>query len=525
MFGKEGLLKKKETIFFIAVLFIIFSFNSCQARNSIIKTDVKIDIYEDFTFDILITNNIDTDFWSTKDWVIGLGSEMQNVTIYDRSGLITPKEITPLENDYTQYIIDTHYGGSDGYKPIYIQSTRNSLEKINDYMHKVNLLLGIHNGDISDENVTVTLNFPKSMYFPKLAEESPITFSYYNPNGYFHFMFLNGLESFVKISDENKVFYVENKSLLINGTQRAIKNRDCILSYPLYEKDAIIISIGNIKELSKNNDSDAIGIYMHDGWIIVDEDYYNGAPIEEKVGLVVLHELTHYSNYFGPQDNYPQWLEEGSAVYSSIKYAERTFDINNLSDDTQLSLYNVKPYPSVLTYWYDTNKNFYETNYSYELPSGSLYSLYGFVINHYAQTYGEETLVSSLYELKNKPSLWRNESDNSDRELNSAAIKSLLVKSKSNISEEDLFFPDRALFLSNYTQFEEKMNQFLMPSESVVHYPFKMEYLLEGLLIGLVVLFILFVVFVLPILLLIFLIKKITSKKKKVKKNIKRFNK
>src|SRR4030042_2682530 len=104
------------------------------------------------------------------------------------------------------------------------------------------------------------------MVFLKSTEEGEhATISYYNPGGYFQFMFLSELDNFVKISDESKTFFVENRPLLVNGTKKAVEKRDCILNYPLNKKDSLIISLGNTKELSKDNDSEASGLYMGEG--------------------------------------------------------------------------------------------------------------------------------------------------------------------------------------------------------------------------------------------------------------------
>ena len=174
-------------------------------------------------------------------------------------------------------------------------------------------------------------------------------------------------------------------------------------------------------------------------------------------------------------------------------------------------LYDIKPYPEILKYWYDLDKDFYETNYSYNFTGGGLYSLYGFVVNHYAKTYGEEALILSLNEIRNKPALSGNKSSLSEEESDYAAIKSLITNSKSNISEEDIFFPDRALFMNNYSQFEEKMAQFMIPPNSAVHsnFSFNSEDFFSLLIGGGIVLFII----LLPILLIIFLVKRLTRKK------------
>jgi hypothetical protein len=521
--------KKGKVIFFVFIFLMILSFNFCKAEKSLFLTDIKVDIHEDSTFDVLITHQMDFDVWSTKDVNIGVGKEMQNVIISDDLGIITPKNITEYDNSIG-YKFDTHYSGSVGYKKIYISSKGNSLEKLNDYLYKLNLIWGVSAGDSSDEDVILTLNFSKSMSLIDFTggetnvteTNSSIKVSYHNPSGNFDFILLseNELDTFIQISDESKTFFVENKSLLVEGFKDVLKNRDCILNYPLYEKDTMVILLGNTSEFIEN----ASGFYSGE-LIMIDKNQYPTQDNEiylskEKIGGILMHELTHYSNAFNYVGTHQlKWVDEGSAVYSEINYLDRIFDINNLSDYRQLNLYQIKPKSPVLNYWYNFHTDFIKANYSYNISESDLYSLYGFVINHYAQTYGEEALISFFNDLKTKSNSLKGTEDFSEEKLNEAVINSLIIYSKQNISKEDIFFPDTALFINNYSQFEEKMAPFIMPttiSEEKTNFG---DVDLISVIIALVaVLIVPIIIIALPIILIIFIIKKLKSNRGKKKK-------
>jgi len=525
MFEKGEVSKKGRTIFFFFIFLMILSFNFCKAEKSLFLTEVQLDVHEDSTFDIFIIHQMDFDVWSTENVNIGVGKEMQNVIISDDLGTIIPKNVTEYENSIG-YKFDTHYSGSPGYKKIYVNSKGNSLEKLNDYMSKLNLIWGISAGESSNEDITFIVNFPKSMSAVDFTggetnsteKNSSIKVSYHNPGGNFDFIFLSEDEPgrFVQISDESKTFFVENKSILVEGFKDILKNRDCILNYPLYEKDTLIILLGNTSEFTEN----ASGFYSGE-LIMVDKEQYplkNGEIYlsKEKIAGILIHELTHYSNAFNYVGNRQlKWVDEGSAVYSNINYLDRIFDVNNLSDYRQFNLYQIKPKPLVLKYWYNFHTDFIKANYSYNISGSDLYSIYGFVINHYAQTYGEEALISFFNDLKTKSNSLKGTEDFSEEKLNEAVINSLIFYSKHNISKDDIFFPDTALFINNYSRFEEKMAPFTMPTKIEKGKNNSGNVKLSEMIIASVIVFVVPIIFIaLPIILIILIIKKIKSKNK-----------
>jgi len=422
---------------------------------------------------LFIKRAINTDYWSNENWTLTLGRELTKPVIYDTKP-IKIKEEKESDNSIS-YVFDSHYAESSGEQPLYANSTGNLIEKINEYLEQINLPIGIFRSNQSNESVVITIHVPESLVFLSSLEEDKtdfkpedkLKFLYYNPRGYFSFIFLKKEheDKFIELEKDNKVFFIQNESLLVSSVKEALRNEDVIFNYPAEKKDFITIGLGNTTRLNREN-VDAAGLYLPNDVILIDKSFYEKFFNEslwstnESLVTVLIHELTHYSSYYEYTTKvYPKWLEEGLAVYSEIKYAEKNIPEALKNSPAYASLHSTKPSIELLERWYENNESFEEVSYEFSGPE--LYSIYGFIVNYYANAYGETNLKFALNYLRDKEA---NENREEEAEnLESLAEFSLSLFSGNNVNKEELFFPKKELFLQNRTMFIEEMLKFSRP--------------------------------------------------------------
>jgi hypothetical protein len=513
---KDRLIYKKLIIIHLLIFFSILIVPFCSA-NSEFHSTVILTVNEDSTYDFLLIRSFDTDYYGTKNWTMSLGSPFKDVQIYDDFGNITI--LNKNENkDYTDYTFDTNYRYGYGYRPIYFSSKGNSLIEINEYLYRVEFGFGSFG---SNEKMTVNVSLPESINLISLKgydkldfdyKKRNLNFVYDNPDGLFRFTLIknSGIANFSEITYDNKLFFIERNEILENAVNRSLNDTPLIFNYPIGEKDFIIIAISNLSAL---NISAAGGVYEYDGLILINKDKFsiNGsyASSEDNVLLTFFHEFTHYSNSFITDSTYPTWLEEGSAVYSNIKYVEKyshDSKVNALSPTIKISI-------SSLENWYFANRTI-ESLYANVSEYYLSYPVYGFLVNNYAKSYGEERLEVSLNEIRNKK-LAIKDRFLSDQELEDITINSFISNSGQNLTEEDILFPDKKLLFENKTAFEDKMKNFTFQGYNRKDYSFSQQFSSSEIKMMLIGIIAIIIIIGLPIILLVLIIKFIRKKKNK----------
>jgi len=421
------------------VLLSLFFIPICLATT--IETTVDVEIKEDLSFDLMITRNIDTNSWSNMDWEMNLGSELKNVKISDEKGDINLKKTENVVG-YKIYTFDTHYTAAEGMQPIYVSSLDNNLIRINNDIYQLKIPMGVFKSEISDENVEIIITLPSSLSFLSSTgydKKDGMKFSYNNPYSIFLFSFIKEKDSYIEIKDDNKIFFADKR--VEANLREALRNKNLILNYPSGKNDFIVVGVSNTPDLDKKN-VDVWGLYSADNLILIDDSLLN--KDSNDVVSILLHELTHYANYFTfNKPTYPTWLEEGLGVYTEIKYDGGSR----------------KPKIDVLEKWYGLGSSFSTVSLSKE----ELFPLYGFPVNYYSSVYGENILKSALNEIGNKKKAKEDFYGTvSDRELE--IITSETLAAFAGVDESELFFPKKDIFLEDSGRFENVMKAFIADS-------------------------------------------------------------
>ncbi len=465
---KRGL----SLIIVLAFCLYLIPFAYCQTKTSF-DTSIELNVLNEENFQVGITTLMDTSFWSPEDWTIILGNNLKNVKVSNEKGNINIKE-TKEEGDWISYIFNAGFTSSSGFKPIYINST-GTLKKINDNLYLLYLPVGTYWSESADENIKINIKVPSSLEFLTaegynkkdfVSNGASITLNYKNKDSYnILFMKKEASNQFTSIQDDNKEYFVENNEKLIKGVNELIINKDLVTDYPYGKKDFIVISISNTSSLDKNN-IDVWGLCYQNNLILADNSLIRDGSKEELTS-VLIHEFTHYSkNSYFSKFIYPNWLTEGLAVYSEIKYIAKTFPDFGGNIPSNLNLYSRQPDLQTLNLWYEKDKDFFTEDYLETFTNQELYPLYGFPINYYAKTYGENNLKSVLASIKQK----KQNEENKFGYLKDSQLRDIVLNAFStfsnNLSRTGLFFPSKNVWNSDKNQFEKEMNSFIVQSIS-----------------------------------------------------------
>ena len=375
-------------------------------------------------------------------------NDQKNIQIYDSYGNAMIKGTEKKGEDLTFYNFDLdHIGTING--PIYVNS---SGELKNSSYLRLGFSIDAYNTDITYENVTLQVNFPDSLTLftqcdysiPRFcAYTKNTTLHFINPSGNVYFSFFNS-NDFSQIEDSNKVYFVENNSTLAESVRTGLERKDLILNFPKEKEDAILVTFGNASEIAKEKVG---GVYLPTENAIIIENGQSNTAIQNFLKDEFLHELTHYSNYASSQKhNFPDWLEEGSARYTEVKL---------LDLDKPNSNYWKPSLRSLEGDWY----NLSDANYISYLNSVKSYKYWigGFIVNHYAQTYGENALRLAFMDIDRKVEI---ETNTTNDTIEKISEDSLIRFSGANITKMDLFFPQKELFFQNRTEFEKSIINF-----------------------------------------------------------------
>ena len=451
---------KKRGILIICLVLFLTAIYSINAYETITNTTMNITIRDSLKYDLYVTRNVDTGIWDNRDTSATLGDSLNYVEISDESGEITIKS-KAQNNNQTMYIFDTSYATKQGIKPIYIQSTNNDLIKINDYILELRLPMGVLKSETSSEEINVMLSIPDKLSFLTAKKYNKLntnrlSMKYKDPNSLFLFTFLkSGSEDkFTEIKKEGKIFYVENNEKLVAAVNDMLANTKLIAGYPEREIDFIVVTIADLSSIN-TEDSDPWARFSADNMIIVSPDLIAKGTHEEIVSIL-LHELTHYSNYLAyNQQILPGWLEEGIAVSTEVKYRE-TFEDSGGKIPASIGLYDSKPTMSSIRKWYRIYKDFESMGETNLLSNEEKYALYGFVINYYEKSYGISAIASAIKDMSNRKNIKDDETIKKDN-----IYSALITMSNKPITQDDIFFPMRDIFLEDTEAFANGISKFV----------------------------------------------------------------
>lgn len=440
-----------------------------------INGNENVVIHKDLTYDISFTFDFSSAyFFDEKNWSFDFDKNLENVIIYDDAGLLDIHQ-TREETMWKTYFFDARYGSKGLPKRIYVNAT-GKLVVPNDKIARLTYgTYTFEGGKIFDYLVNMTVRYPSSLSFISADVHSKINSSaedtkgivsrnYLNPGAYRALAFFqnDARNDFVEMSEGTQTFLVQNESVLLSAFSQTLPHIALIKNYPLSQNDTLTIVRTPTQgiEYQPDNATSYDGSYVTDNMILL-SDQLTG---EQEISSVLLHELTHYAQFSSPSQKIYgslEWLKEGEAVYTEIMYeAQRS---SSLSDSANLQMYQRKIDPVVLEHWYQTGKEFSNSSESDGFSAGELYSIYGFVINHYVTTFGAEAFYTALQKTTDQL-------DAKQRDYNEFAsvtkaetllLKNLAEASGKPLQREDIFFPERGFFLSNKEQFDAVMEPFV----------------------------------------------------------------
>jgi hypothetical protein len=441
-------------------------------KRTMVNTTINITINEDLTYDVAFDHKIHTLFWNWLGWSWRMSDDLKRVTIEDEIGDIPIKNADKNES-YNIYYFNTNYKAfQDKYRSLIIRSRRNEMTKLDDKMYLLAFETDNFKSSFCDNPTIINIKLPSSLKFMTAnrynkdivaMRGNEISFYLLNPEPSLNFLFIktDSIKNFKEINADNKTFLVEDNERLLKGVFDALENRDLILDYPAGKKDLIVIGSSNISSLY-NKTVDIWGMALTNNLILIDDSLLKTGS-DEEVTSVLIHELTHYSenSYFG-WFLYPEWLTEGAAVYSEIKYIKKKFPDFGGSIPTNLDFYQRMPIQKNIEKWYTKDKDFFITNINETYMADELYSLYGFPLNYYSETYGEDTLKESLKEIRDKKIVEERRIAYIDYGyFENLTVKYFMKNSNQENNRENFFFPKKQLFLSDQAKFFEEMKPFI----------------------------------------------------------------
>ena len=485
---------KSLCLFYLPLILVILSVPSCLAAKSEVRTNVTINVYADMTYDFHMSKDFGELRFGTQNWTWYFMNEQKNVQIYDSYGNAIIKSAEKKGEDLTFYNFDlNHIGPISG--PIYVNSSGEL--KNSSYLH-LGFSIDTYNTNTTYDNVILQATFPDSLTlltqcdfniskFCAYAKNATLSFT--NPSGNIYFSFFNS-KDFSQIEDSNKIYFVENNDTLNESVTTGLEHKDLIFNFPKEKEDAILVTFGNASEIAKE---EVGGVYVpNENAIVIEKE-------QSDTEDAFLHELTHYSNYAGSQEHiFPDWLEEGSARYTEVKF----FDLNNPNSNyLKPSLQNLEQD------WYNLSDANY-LSYLNDVKSYK-YAIGGFIVNHYAKTYGEGALKLAFIDIDRKVEIEANATNDTIEKISE---DSLIMFSGANITKIDLFFPQKDLLVQNKTAFEKIMMNFTSDQRSYNYGNGDMSvFFYAGIVIGIIL------VFAVPVGIII-VIAKFLARKKKTKR-------
>ncbi len=467
---KRLLIRQKKILSLLVILFAIFclSLGTVTATGKV-DTKTTITIHDDFTYDLLITNTWDKNIFDEygtlakhqlyprfldNTYKAYLG-KLEDISFSDENG-----EIPIVDQNYSYYAdLESRTGEASGNTYTYSISGKGpSLAKYNRWVVRVDM--GIDSKyypKLIDTNEEVIINYPDklSLYevnqdglISKKEEKGRLILKYINNGDYtvdVNF-FDNTNQSVIKRRVGSNNFLIENNTNFIEPFEEAMEHRDLITNYQDNGLNIIITP----SKVNRTENIEAIGLFIGNRIVLIEEDYLNNVTTKDSITSTILHELTHlsvvessksYNNYLGP------WAVEGIAVYTETKYYD-TFFPNNKGLNPFTQYYETKPLKKTIVEWYEKHNADFKNKTQKEFFAG--YPIYGFIVNHYAKTYGEEAFLTAIKESADE--ITKNVTD-----ADHIFIRHLISASGKDITSEDIFFPERSLFLSNREEFLKEM--------------------------------------------------------------------
>ncbi|HLC53584.1 MAG TPA: hypothetical protein VJK03_03490 [Candidatus Nanoarchaeia archaeon] len=448
--------------FSILVLVIILMCLTVEAKESLNDT-IVIKINQDYTFDVNITRTFNVNsVYGYMNWTEYFG-ELNEVLISDEKGPVKINYVID-RNGHKAYSYDLNYQYMQGNHKVFIYSKENKMQKVNEDLWLITLPIESFGMNLIDDNKKLIVHDTGSeLTFFSIGDVQPDfeiyqkrEFNYKNFYGdlYILMVDLDFFDKYVLIQDGKKKFYLQNDSRILEQFNDVLYRQNPIFLYNKWNEGVGIISLGDANNL-KNNTFDVWGLAYRNGLIVIDNELA-GKSSDAELKSILIHELAHLSKFFVyPSTQYPEWLEEGIAVYSEVNYIDREFPNFGGHIPSSLALYNQKPEKELLEKWYTKGKSFSASDLNITFSPGELYSLYGFVINYYSKKYSEEKLRENLDKFySGESSIIEQEGYISEEKINTLVVNSF------GLSIDEISFPEKALLESNRQDFYEKMDNF-----------------------------------------------------------------
>jgi hypothetical protein len=451
-------------IFFI-IFILIFITNMGNAA-----IDVPGQIYIELVNETIFNFDWFQDFsslvsGSDSNWTFAISEAHKNVVFFDNQGELPIYEIKN-ENGLDFYKVGVRFGLPNIEKGINISSRNSDLFLVSENLSQLSIdTLSIQRRGAINENFKVKITYPASLQllgenmwaFDANNSNSTYTATYLNPQGFLHFTFINkGTEKFVEKEIDNKTFYIQNDEALLEAFDEALIYKNLIWNYPIDKKDKIFITFSNLTRLDPN----LLGFYTTDNLITINKDR---ALKKDEIVTVLLHELTHYSDYsLYENNNFWQGLDEGFAVYTELKYLDEKYKDYNGYIPNSSWLFPRKPSREDLELWY-TNAN-QEVPYSLIAFMNNVnwtiinsYPLAGFIINYYRMNEGDETFKRGI----ERGIKLRQIAERDFSGVNYASIQALYLRGLIEVSDlknrEELLFPQLQLYREDKEKYFELM--------------------------------------------------------------------
>ncbi len=452
-------MSKRLILIAVILAFSLALLNPVSAEDKNVYTTLTLDIKEDLTFDFSYSVDFDSDDWFNIKRTFFINKEYSNVRIYDSERRL--KIVDQYEDERNNnYVHTIDYGKSEGRKRLYINATGKLYDKGTGIYHWD---AGFYSGAglilNSLEKRKVILRYPRSMKFisasgdglESVREGLGFTELNYGPEVSGLIFTLSDKEvydSLLRLESGKNVFFVQNDSLLEQLALESIDGLKFIMDFPRE---------GKVYVLFDERDNE-IAEYERNRVVFVNKSYLESRP-RDKVISTVLHELTHYAVVEKWAKYYPEWLDEGVAVYTEIKFLDEAYYKANRSfedyywDDKKIE-------KEILYEWYGKGEYLEELDPSeFEFK----YDYYGFLINYFAKTYGEDRLRYALSEIQRRIDKSFIDPDlKYDPEATTEEVFVELTGSK-----ENLFFPKRSLFLNDKEAFDREFREFYVIPEEI----------------------------------------------------------
>ncbi len=442
------------TIAAILFFFVLLPIDSLQASDHILDTDLLVEIYDDNTLDLTYTINFDTFDLSEHERTYSLSSSYEDVTLSSDGEEIPVIEFDE-EGGQIEYSYDRRHSGSKSVTlyatNVLDDSQRGVYHFAEDFQSGADLLVGV------EEHRDVTIVHPESMVFlsafpygletvTKTSGMAELEYSEVDRDFVITFADKSIADEFIRIEEGGHVFYVQNHPELVRAVERSLNELDLIEDFPS-EGELYIL-------FNKKHD---VAAYAPNRVIWVNKSTIRESA--DKLVSTMLHEFTHYAEPISTTP--PLWLSEGLAVYTEIKYHDETYFIPDAVwsggywGDSKIEL-------DTLHSWYEQD-DYVDFDSPYFSDMDEEYEYYGFVINYFAKTYGEEELYSALDEYERREYLSLNDS-RFEYDPNAIA-EDIFVEIVG--SKDEFYFPERALFESDRAQFDEDLEDFYVIPEDI----------------------------------------------------------